>query len=83
LKLVSFKHDGRATYGLLQADRYLQPPADFLNRYPDLVSVLRGDALRELESVSAASGTGKLVQEVISNTKSSVDIVAFNPERKF
>jgi 2-keto-4-pentenoate hydratase/2-oxohepta-3-ene-1,7-dioic acid hydratase in catechol pathway len=57
LKLVSFKHDGRATYGLLQADRYLQPPADFLNRYPDLVSVLRGDALRELESVTAASGT--------------------------
>jgi len=33
--------------------------------------------------VSAASGTGKLVQEIISNTKSSVDLVAFNPERKF
>lgn len=56
MKLVSFKHAGRATYGLLQADRYRQPPAEFLNRYPDLVSVLRGDALRELESATAANG---------------------------
>lgn len=57
MKLVSFKHAGQATYGLIQGDRYRRPPAAFLSRYPDLVSVLRGDALRELESSTAANGT--------------------------
>ena len=52
MKLVSFQHAGRATYGVVQGDRYLQPPADFLSRYPDLVSVLRADALRELEQAA-------------------------------
>ena len=49
MKLVSFKQGGQATYGVVQADRLLQPPADFLSRYPDLAAVLRGNALRELE----------------------------------
>jgi 2-keto-4-pentenoate hydratase/2-oxohepta-3-ene-1,7-dioic acid hydratase in catechol pathway len=56
LKLVSFELAGRATYGLLKEDRYLQPPTDFLSRHPDLVSVLRADALRELEQACAAGG---------------------------
>lgn len=56
MKLASFKHDGRATYGVAQADRYLQPPADFLNRYPDLAAVLRANARRELEHAAISSG---------------------------
>jgi len=56
LKLASFKHDGQATYGVVQADRYLQPPADFLHRYPDLAAVLRANAQRELEQAAASSG---------------------------
>jgi 2-keto-4-pentenoate hydratase/2-oxohepta-3-ene-1,7-dioic acid hydratase in catechol pathway len=56
LKLVSFLHAGQASYGVVQGDRYLQPPADFLARHHDLVSVLRAGALAELEK-AAASGT--------------------------
>lgn len=56
MKLASFKHDGLATYGVAQADRYLQPPADFLNRYPDLAAVLRANAQRELEQAAIGSG---------------------------
>lgn len=48
MKLVSFEHAGAATYGVAQQGEYLQPSADFLRRYPDLASVLRGDALGEL-----------------------------------
>jgi 2-keto-4-pentenoate hydratase/2-oxohepta-3-ene-1,7-dioic acid hydratase in catechol pathway len=57
LKLVSFKHAGQVTYGVVQADGYRQPPADFLSRHPDIVSVLRADALRELERVALSKGT--------------------------
>lgn len=56
MKLASFKHDGRATYGVVQADRYLQPPADFLSRYPDLAAVLRANAQRELEQAAISRG---------------------------
>jgi len=57
LKLVSFNHAGKSAYGLVRADGYRLPPADFLSRHPDIVSVLRADALRELEQVATASGT--------------------------
>ena len=50
MKLVSFEHEGVPTYGVAQQDEYLQPSADFLRRYPDVASVLRGDALAELEA---------------------------------
>ncbi|SDP60654.1 2-keto-4-pentenoate hydratase/2-oxohepta-3-ene-1,7-dioic acid hydratase (catechol pathway) [Rhodoferax sp. OV413] len=56
MKLVSFEHEGSATYGVAQQSEYLQPSADFLSRYPDVVSVLRGNALAELEAgLSAAT----------------------------
>jgi len=48
LKLVSYEHAGAATYGVVQHGEYLQPPTDFLGRYPDIASVLRGNALGEL-----------------------------------
>ena len=50
MKLVSFEHEGVPTYGVAQQDEYLQASADFLRRYPDVASVLRGDALAELEA---------------------------------
>jgi 2-keto-4-pentenoate hydratase/2-oxohepta-3-ene-1,7-dioic acid hydratase in catechol pathway len=56
MKLVSFEHAGGATYGVVQQGEYFQPSADFLRRYPDVVSVLRGNALAELEAgLSAAT----------------------------
>ena len=57
MKLVSFKHAGQATYGVVQADGYRQPPAEYLSQHPDIVSVLRADALRELERVAVSKGT--------------------------
>jgi 2-keto-4-pentenoate hydratase/2-oxohepta-3-ene-1,7-dioic acid hydratase in catechol pathway len=57
LKLLSFKHAGRATYGVVQGDRYLQPPADFLSRHPDLVAVLGANAQLELEQSATTRGT--------------------------
>ena len=57
MKLVSFKHAGQATYGLVQTDGYRQPPAEFLSRHPVIVSVLRSGALRELERVAVSKGT--------------------------
>ena len=57
MRLASFKRAGRATYGVVQAEHYLVPPAAFLRRYPNLAAVLRGDAQRELEEVATARGT--------------------------
>jgi 2-keto-4-pentenoate hydratase/2-oxohepta-3-ene-1,7-dioic acid hydratase in catechol pathway len=56
LKLVSFKQAGQATYGVMQGDSYLLPPPDFLARFPDLMSVLRADALGDLAKVVKANG---------------------------
>lgn len=57
MKLVSFETAGIASYGLVAGDRTLQPPADFLQRHPDLVAVLRAGALDELERAATARGT--------------------------
>lgn len=56
MKLVSFTHAGRPGYGLQQGEVVLQPPADFLARYPDLVAVLRGGALDELQAAVRSGG---------------------------
>ena len=53
MRIASFMHDGNAGYGVVQDDQYLLPPADFSGRYPDVVSVLRGSALPELQSALA------------------------------
>ena len=57
MKLISFMHAGQATYGVVKDGQYLQPPVTFLARYPDLVSVLRGDALHDLEQAVLTAGT--------------------------
>ncbi|MES2184163.1 MAG: fumarylacetoacetate hydrolase family protein [Pseudomonadota bacterium] len=57
MKLVTFHHNGRATYGAVQGESYLEPPASFSDRYPDLAAVLRAGALRELEQVLKTGGT--------------------------
>lgn len=57
MKLVSFNHVGQASYGLVDGDRYLQPSVDFLERHPDLASVLRAGALAELEQNARDGGT--------------------------
>jgi 2-keto-4-pentenoate hydratase/2-oxohepta-3-ene-1,7-dioic acid hydratase in catechol pathway len=57
MRLTSFDFDGHATYGLLDQDDLLLPPREFTAQYPDLVAVLRADALAELEQLARSSGT--------------------------
>jgi 2-keto-4-pentenoate hydratase/2-oxohepta-3-ene-1,7-dioic acid hydratase in catechol pathway len=56
LKLISFEHAGRPGYGVVQSDQVLLPSGDFLSRYPDIVSLLRADALSQLAQ-AVKSGT--------------------------
>lgn len=54
MKLASFIHAGQPRYGQVLAERFLLPPAGFLARHPDLLSVLRAQALGELEQALQA-----------------------------
>lgn len=56
MKLVSFIHDGKAGYGIVQGDSVLLPVADFVTRYPDLRAVLAADAVGELERSARSAG---------------------------
>ncbi|MBH1962696.1 MAG: fumarylacetoacetate hydrolase family protein [Comamonadaceae bacterium] len=57
MRLTSFELDGRSIYGLDAENDIVLPPNQFLAQYPDLVSVLRADALSELEQQAGQSGT--------------------------
>ncbi|WP_440963979.1 fumarylacetoacetate hydrolase family protein [Massilia sp. GER05] len=58
MKLVAYQYEGKAGYGLLSGDRIAAPGKDFLERYPDIRSVLDGDALSKLQEVlGGASAT--------------------------
>ncbi len=56
MKLASFIHAGQPSYGLVQDGSYLQPPAEFLARHPDLASVLRAQALDALAQALQQGG---------------------------
>ncbi|HSW19965.1 MAG TPA: fumarylacetoacetate hydrolase family protein [Ramlibacter sp.] len=56
MKLVSFERAGQATYGVVDGDRTVQPPADFLGRFPTLAAVLEAGALPELAQAVRAGG---------------------------
>lgn len=56
MKLASFTHAGQPSYGLVQEGSYLQPPAEFLSRHPDLASVLRAQALDGLAQALQQGG---------------------------
>ena len=51
MKLVAYQYEGKAGYGVLSGDRIAAPGKDFLERYPDIRSVLDGDALPKLQEV--------------------------------
>lgn len=57
MKLVSFATAGRSSYGVVRDGQYLEPPADFRARCPDLVSVLTAGALAQMEAAASATGT--------------------------
>ncbi len=55
MKIASFQHAGRATYGVLRGDdEFLLPDDEFLRRHPDLRSVLAAQALPALAEATAA-----------------------------
>lgn len=51
MKLVAYQYEGKAGYGVLSGDRIAAPGKDFLERYPDIRSVLDGGALPKLQEV--------------------------------
>ena len=51
MKLVAYQYEGKAGYGVLSGDRIAAPGKDFLERYPDIRSVLDGAALPKLQEV--------------------------------
>jgi 2-keto-4-pentenoate hydratase/2-oxohepta-3-ene-1,7-dioic acid hydratase in catechol pathway len=58
MKLVAYQYEGKAGYGVLSGDRIAVPGKDFLERYPDIRSVLDGDALPKLqEALTGAPAT--------------------------
>lgn len=57
MSFVSFEIGGRASYGLwMDEQTWIQAPAEFEARYPDLRSVIAADRLDELDRVARASG---------------------------
>ncbi len=58
MRFVSFELQGQPTYGLWKdEDAWLQVPADFEARYPDLKSVITAGKLAELEVATETKGT--------------------------
>lgn len=57
MRFVSFEHQGRASYGLWKDEQHwLQVPADFAARHPDLKSVIAADELDALAATTLTSG---------------------------
>lgn len=57
MSFVSFEVDGQQTYGLWKdANTWLQVPAEFQARYPDLKAVIAAGKLEELERVAGDAG---------------------------
>jgi 2-keto-4-pentenoate hydratase/2-oxohepta-3-ene-1,7-dioic acid hydratase in catechol pathway len=55
MKLVAYQYEGKAGYGVLSGDRIAAPGKEFLERYPDIRSVLDGAALSRLQEVLAGA----------------------------
>ena len=55
MKLVAYQYEGKSGYGVLSGDRIAAPGKDFLERYPDIRSVLDGAALSKLQEVLAGA----------------------------
>jgi 2-keto-4-pentenoate hydratase/2-oxohepta-3-ene-1,7-dioic acid hydratase in catechol pathway len=55
MKLVAYQYEGKAGYGVLSGDRIAVPGKDFLERYPDIRSVLDGAALPKLQDLLASA----------------------------
>lgn len=53
MKLLSFSHNERASWGTLQGERIVDLGAHFAGRYPDLRAALAADALDEVRSTAA------------------------------
>lgn len=57
MRFVSFEYQGHASYGVWQDEAtWVQVPADFQARFPDLKSVIAAGQLQALEQAARASG---------------------------
>jgi 2-keto-4-pentenoate hydratase/2-oxohepta-3-ene-1,7-dioic acid hydratase in catechol pathway len=55
MKLISFEHNGNASYGIVVGDGVIDAGARMGDRYSTLLDVLDGDALNELKELSNLS----------------------------
>jgi 2-keto-4-pentenoate hydratase/2-oxohepta-3-ene-1,7-dioic acid hydratase in catechol pathway len=64
MRFVSFEHQGLASYGLWEDEHHwLQVPADFAARHPDLKSVIAAGQLDALEAAARAGGIEVLASQ--------------------
>ena len=54
MRLLSFSHNGRASWGTLQGERVIDLGAQFNGRFADLRAVLAADALDEVRATAAS-----------------------------
>lgn len=54
MRLLSFSHNGRASWGALQGERVIDLGAQFNGRFADLRAVLAADALDEVRATAAS-----------------------------
>lgn len=57
MKLAAFRHDGSTAYGVIQGDQVLVPPPGFVERHPDIKSVLAAQALQALQESASTSSS--------------------------
>ena len=54
MKLLSFSHQGKASWGALQGDRIVDLGSHFAGRYPDLRSLLSADAVEQARAAASS-----------------------------
>ncbi|MEE8247631.1 MAG: fumarylacetoacetate hydrolase family protein [Alphaproteobacteria bacterium] len=64
MKVISFEHQGRASYGVVGADGVIDAGAALKERYPTLRALLEGDALGELAAVAEGASALAALDEV-------------------
>lgn len=65
MKLASFEHNGRQSYGIVESGKVQDLGPSLGGRYPDLHAVIRADALSALAEAVDAGGLDELALETV------------------
>ena len=78
MKVVTFEHNGKRSYGLLENDQVFNVGSRLESRYPDLRSVIASNALGELKTAREGAGASLLLKDV-----TLLPVFIPNPEKIF